>query len=86
MNDSVEKICSICEKTAFYDEPLYEYESEIYCFDCLVEQLKGEGSLRMFTIKHYVSDGGTCLGSEEDTYSLSQEICEYYGAKRIEGE
>ena len=81
-----EKECSVCGTTAYYDESLYEYDGEIYCFDCLKGQLEGEGILRTYNIKHYVSDGGTCLGSDEDSYSLAEEICDYYGVKRIEGE
>ena len=82
MSDEIKR-CAVCGSTHEETEFLYDYEDEIYCFYCLKESLEAEGILRTFVKKCYVSEGGAFLGDEGDMYSLSEEICDYYGAKRI---
>lgn len=79
-----EKRCSCCDSD--YEEEYYKYDDEIYCFDCLIEQLEKEGNMHINCVTHYYdADWGT-LGTSDDINEVVQNICEHYNIEEVEGE
>lgn len=78
-----DKRCCICGDRGFYEDYLFEYGNSIYCFKCLEDMLCKFERMRTYSIKRFFTDDGQELGSDDDTYSLFESICEEYGIKQI---
>ena len=75
-----EKWCSFCE----IEEADYEYESEPYCFGCLLEKLEEEKAIDTWYVKHYIVNAEYIGNSNgDDLESIAEEIANRLKIKKI---
>lgn len=77
-----EKIC--CKCNSDYEEKFYKYNNEIYCFDCLTEELEKNGELNIVKITHYYNDDWGKLGTDDEISEVIQNLCEEYDIEVVE--
>ena len=75
-----------CKCNSDYEESYYKYKNNIFCFDCLTEQLENERILNMVdTVTYYNEDWGE-LGTDNNISDTIKNICEEYNIEEIENE
>ena len=75
-----------CKCDSDYEENYYKYKNNIFCFDCLTEQLENERILIIVNTISYYNDDWQELGTSDDYDRAIQNICEEYEVKEIENE
>lgn len=66
-----------------YEENYYKYNDNIFCFDCLTEELESAGQLSIVKHTHYYNDDWGELGTDDDIAEVIQNICEEYDIEEI---
>ena len=69
-----------------YEENYYKYQNNIFCFDCLTEQLENERCLNIVNTTHYYNEDWGELGTDDDISETIKNICEEYNVEEIENE
>lgn len=77
-----EKICSKCKSD--YEDEFYKYEEEIYCFDCLIEELENNEELYKVETTHYYNGDWGKLGTSDEISEVIQNICEEYDVEVLD--
>ena len=75
-----------CKCDSDYEENYYKYQDDIFCFDCLTEQLENENKLNIVNTIHYYNDDWGDLGTNDEISEVIQNICEEYEVEEIENE
>ena len=75
-----------CKCNSDYEENYYKYQDDIFCFDCLAEQLEKESKLNIVKTTHYYNDDWGNLGTDDEISEVIQNICEEYEVEEIENE
>ena len=75
-----------CKCDSDYEENYYKYQDDIFCFDCLTEQLENENKLKIVNTIHYYNDDWGNLGTNDEISEVIQNICEEYEVEEIENE
>lgn len=73
--------CHKCDND--YEEEYYKYNGEIYCFECLTEELEEEGKLHIVKTIHYYNDDWGDLGTDDEINEVIQNICEDFEIEEI---
>lgn len=73
--------CYKCDSD--YEENYYRYNGQIYCFDCLIEELENARELNIVKTTHYYNDDWGELGTDDDIAEVIQNICENYDIEEI---
>ena len=81
-----DKCCCRCGDRGIWEDYLFKFEDRIYCFDCLEKVLEEEKYMKVYETKRYYTDDYQELGTDDDTYSLYEQICEEYEVEKIEVE
>lgn len=74
-----------CKCDSDYETEYYKHNDEIYCFDCLVEELESAGKLNVVKTTHYYNEDWGELGTDNEIAEVIQNICENYDIEEIEG-
>ncbi|HAB66534.1 MAG TPA: hypothetical protein DCE23_04105 [Firmicutes bacterium] len=72
MNEEIK--CAKCESD--YEENYYKHNNNIFCFDCLIQELENTKGLNVVTTTHYYNDDWGELGTDDDIAEVIQNICE----------
>ena len=75
-----------CKCKSDYEENYYKYNNNIFCFDCLTEQLENEGILNIVNVVSYYNNDWGDLGTSDDYDEVIQNICDEYEVEEIENE
>lgn len=76
-----EKCCNKCGSD--YEEEYYKYDNEIYCFDCLIDELESSGQMIVVKTTHYYNDDWGELGTDDDINEVVQNICEEFDVEEM---
>jgi hypothetical protein len=66
-----------------YEENYYKYDNNIFCFECLIEELENSRQLNVVKITHYYNKDWGELGTDDDIAEVVQNICEEYDIEEI---
>lgn len=83
---SEEERCCKCGNDGFWEDYLFKFEGNIYCFDCLQGVLREERNMQVYKTTRYYTDDNQALGTDDDIDSAYEQICEYYDVVKIEME
>lgn len=75
-----------CKCDSYYKENYYKYQNNIFCFDCLTEQLENERILTIVNTVSYYDEDWKGLGTSDNYDEVIQNICEEYEIEEIENE
>lgn len=78
-------MCKCCKCNSDYEEEYYKYDNQVYCFDCLTEELEKEGILNIVKTTHYYNVDWGSLGTDDDISEVIKNICEDYEIEEIRG-
>ena len=77
----LEKCCSKCSSD--YEEEYYKYDNELYCFDCLIDELESSGQINVVRTTHYYNYDWGELGTDDDINEVVQNICEEFDIEEV---
>lgn len=72
-----------CKCCSDYEEEYYKYNDNIYCFECLTEELEEDGRLQIVKTTHYYNDDWGELGTSDEISEVIQNICEDFEIEEI---
>ena len=73
-----------CKCKSDYEEEYYKYNNDLYCFDCLTEELESENRLQIVKTTHYYDDDWGELGTDDEINEVVQNLCENYDIEVVE--
>ena len=74
----------VCEKCGDCPEELYEFEDEIWCWDCLKWELEKRGDIVISNYEVYQNGELEYIGTSDDIDKVIKSICDYCDVKEIE--
>lgn len=80
------KKCCLCDEELCCADDLFEYNGNLFCFDCLEMKLGKEKGLNTSLTTTYFDKENEYLGDDDDLEGLYETICRRYDVKRIRWE
>ena len=72
-----------CKCGSDYEEHYYKYDNNIFCFECLTEQLENEQQINIVKTTHYYTDEWSELGTDDEIAEVIQKLCENYDIEEL---
>ena len=69
-----------------YEQYYYKYNDNIFCFECLIEELENTNKLNVVKTTHYYNDDWQELGTDDDISEAIQNICEEYDIEEMKSQ
>lgn len=79
--EEIEMKCYKCDSD--YEENYYKYDNNIFCFECLIEELENSRQLNVVKTTHYYNADWGALGTDDDISEVIQNMCEDYDIEEI---